>query len=84
MLTSENSLSRHLGEYKQSCGGAPSLRYNPPIHNVYESRPLSLRILHVSQRYYGPVIGDPSQESGVVLEREIPGGGALCLGAPVS
>jgi hypothetical protein len=37
----------------------PSLRYDPPIHNVFEGRLLSLRVLHVSQRYYGPVIGNP-------------------------
>ena len=32
--------------------------------------------------YYGPVVGDPSQESGAVVEYEIPGV-ALDLGTPV-
>jgi len=52
---------------------APSLRYDPPVHHLYEIPQLGLRI---PQRHNSPVSGDPLQEAGVVLEREICGVGS--------
>jgi hypothetical protein len=55
---------------------APSLRYEPPVHHLYEIPQLGIRVLRISQRHNSPVSGDPLQEAGVVLEREICGVGS--------
>lgn len=58
---------------------ASSIRREPPIHDVHK---VPLPGLRISQRYHGSVGGDPSQESGLVVEREV-AGVVLDLGAPV-